>query len=125
MEIITFHFEAVITLDNYSHEKIGFEVKLEDGETSEEVAKILRDKAASIIGENAQQLYYKKDSLEREVHSLTERLAKLRKEWNATAQFLRSQGIKPESPSMPQFGNLLAAAQELETVDDAEFIEPQ
>lgn len=54
-----------------------------------------------------------------------DRLNKLRKEWDATAEFLKTQGINPQAPSMPQFRNLLAAAEDIESegVTEAEFID--
>lgn len=118
MKITQIHAHFLISIGNYSNERIGFSVELDEGETPESVVPTLRDKARAIVGKTAEELYSEKYGLEQAVRVLEKRLAKLRKEWDATSEFLRGQGIRPDAPSMPQFNNLLAAAKvEEETIE--------
>jgi hypothetical protein len=110
MQIKSVHAHFLISIGNYSNERIGFTVELENGETPEDVVPILRDKARQIVGQPADELYGEKYKIESTVRELEKRLAKLREEWDKTAEFLKAQGIKPDASPMPQFGNLLAAA---------------
>lgn len=50
-------------------------------------------------------------------------MKKLRSEWEATAEFLRAQGIRPEAPSMPQFQKLLNAVKVESQQVTAEFVQ--
>lgn len=110
MKIRQVHAHFLISVGNYSNERIGFTVELEEGETPEEIIPQLRDKARTIVGRPADELYSEKYRIEGTIHELERRLASLRKEWDATAEFLTAQGIRPDAPSMPQFNNLLKAA---------------
>ncbi len=110
MEIKLVHAHFLISVGNYSNERIGFTVQLDEGEIPEEVVPILRDKARQIVGQPADALYGEKYKLESACKELEKRLSKLREEWDKTADFLKAQGIKPDVSPMPQFGNLLAAA---------------
>jgi hypothetical protein len=110
MKIKEVHAHFLISLGNYSNERIGFVVELETDETVESVVPRLRDKAKEVVGQTAEELYQEKYNLERTVRDLTIRLGKLRQEWDATAEFLRTQGIRPDAPPLPQFSNLLAGA---------------
>ncbi|OUL34081.1 hypothetical protein [Nostoc sp. 106C] len=121
MKIKTVHAHFLISLGNYSNERIGFSVNLDEGETAEEVVPILREKAKKIVGEKADDLYEKRTKLYRECQNYEDKLGKLRKEWDATAAFLKAQGLNPDAPSMPQFRNLLSAVTvESEVVNDAD-----
>ena len=107
MKIKTVHYLATINLGNYSNEKIGFVADIEDGETPEQVLEALRQKARECSLPNSEETYriiYKAQS---ELRDLERKLNKARTEWNATAEFLRTQGIKADAPSMPSFTNLL------------------
>jgi hypothetical protein len=123
MKIKEVHAHFLISIGNYSNERIGFVVELETGETVEDVIPKLRDKAKEVVGKTAEELYQEKYNLEKAARNLTTRLEKLRQEWDATAEFLRTQGIRPDAPPLPQFSNLLAAAKvEEESIEEAELL---
>ena len=119
MQIKVVHAHFLISIGNYSNERIGFSVELEEGETAESVIPQLREKALAIVGRPAQELYDEKYRAEQAIRPLEARLKQLRAEWDATSEFLRAQGINPDAPKMPVFSNLLAAAkvEEEEVVD--------
>ena len=121
MHIKQIHAHFLISIGNYSNERIGFTVELEAEEAVETVVAELRQKAIAAVGPLAEELYEQKHQLERTCRELHQRLEKLKTEWDATAEFLRAQGIKPEAPSMPQFNNLLSAAKPEETVIEGQF----
>ncbi len=112
MEIKTVHYSALLNLGNYSNEKIGFTAQVNDGETVEQVIEQLREKVKQNGGTNAEELYETMWKGQRELADLEQKIRKATDQWNATAEFLRTQGIKPESPNMPQFTNLLPEVQE-------------
>jgi len=99
-------------------------VEVEEGDSIEEIVENLRERAKLIVGSSAKELYDRKYDVQRAYRELERKLENARKEWDATAEFLRAQGIKPDAPSMPQFTNLLSASKvEAETVlSDAEFV---
>lgn len=121
MKVKQIHAHFLISIGSYSNERIGFTVELDEGETPEEVVPQLRQKAIALVGEPAERLYEKQYQAEQSCRAVEQRLAKLRKEWDATAEFLKAQGIRPDAPSMPQFSNLLQAAIEEETIVEGEF----
>ncbi|MBD2197927.1 MULTISPECIES: hypothetical protein [Calothrix] len=123
MKIKRFHAHFLISIGSYSNEKHGWTVELEDNETEEEVANELRERAIKIVGKPAHELYEERSKIAREVAQLENKLNKLRQEWDATAAFLKAQGLNPDAPSMPQFRNLLTAVtveSEVVTTDDDE-----
>ncbi|MGF1989113.1 MAG: hypothetical protein RMY62_014740 [Nostoc sp. ZfuVER08] len=109
MKIKTVHAFFVLNLNNSNKEKIGFTVSLDEGETPESVVPQLREQAVKIVGKSAYAMYTERADLETECEQLEKRLNLLRKEWDATAEFLKAQGLNPSAPSMPQFRNLLTA----------------
>lgn len=120
MQIKQFHAHFLISIGNYSNERIGFSVELEGDETPEQVVGQLRERATAIVGQPAEELYSVKHNLERTIRELEGKLANLRQQWEATAEFLKAQGIRVDAPAMPQFTNLLNAAKvegEVEAVD--------
>lgn len=122
MKIKQIHAHFLISIGNYSNERIGFTVDLEEDDFLDDVVSSLRKKAKELIGESADDLYEKKWQAERAFKELQTKLTRLRTEWDATAEFLKAQGINAQAPSMPQFQNLLGAATiELESVSEAEF----
>ncbi|HEY9610495.1 hypothetical protein [Allocoleopsis sp.] len=125
MQIKLVHAHFLISVGNYSNERIGFSVELDDGETPENVVPQLREKARRIVGQPADELYEEKYKLENTIRELEKRLKILREEWDKTAEFLKAQGIKPEASHMPQFSNLLSASkvEEESTVIDGELAE--
>lgn len=112
MQIKTVHYSALINLGNYNNEKIGFTAQVGESETVEQVIEKLREKVKQHGGSNAEDLYEKMWAGKRELAELERKIKKATDEWNATAEFLRAQGIKPESPNMPQFTKLLPEVQE-------------
>lgn len=109
MEIKRLHAHFMISTGNYNNERVGYSVELNEGESIEEVVTNLREKAIKAIGPSAQEFYDRTREFKREYLHLEEKLNRLRKEWDATAAFLKAQGLNPEAPSMPQFRNLLKA----------------
>jgi superfamily II DNA or RNA helicase len=124
MKINQVHAHFLISIGNYSNERIGFSATLEEGETEEEVVARLRKKAVEIVGAPAEDLYNRKWKAEQECRAVETRMARLTKEWDAMTEFLKAQGINPDAPPMPQFNNLLNAAKvEEETVSHGEIID--
>ncbi|MBD2609562.1 hypothetical protein H6G81_35010 [Scytonema hofmannii FACHB-248] len=109
MKIKRLHAHFLISTGSYNNERIGFSVELDEIETVESVVSHLRERVIKIVGPTAQQFYDNARQYARECERLEEKLEKLRKEWDATASFLKAQGLNPEAPSMPQFRNLLEA----------------
>ncbi|MEH2085986.1 hypothetical protein [Nostoc sp.] len=109
MQIKTFHAHFLLQTDSSNQERIGFSVILDEDETPEQVVPILRQKAINIVGKKAYDFYQDRRILRDECNHLEKKLELLRKEWDATAEFLKAQGLNPTAPSMPQFRNLLTA----------------
>ncbi|MBL1199125.1 MAG: hypothetical protein FWK04_08565 [Nostoc sp. GBBB01] len=124
MKIKQIHAHFLISIGDYSNERIGFTVELEEDETVEDVVSDLRDKAIKVVGAKADTLYNQRSQLQSQCWELEKKLTKLRTEWDATAEFLRAQGIKTDAPPMPQFNNLLAAVKvEEQSVSEAEIVD--
>ena len=109
MKIKRLHAHFLISTGNYNNERIGFSLELDENENVESVVSELRERTIKIVGPTAQEFYDNARKYARECERLEEKLDKLRKEWDATASFLKAQGLNPEAPSMPQFRNLLEA----------------
>lgn len=126
MKIKRLHAHFLITTDNYNNERVGFSVELSEGENVKEVVEVLRVKAVEAIGESADNLLRKRRDLSWECKELEAKLSKIRQEWEATAQFLKAQGLNPEAPSMPQFSKLLNAVKVevvTEVIDEEDYDE--
>lgn len=124
MKIKLIHAHFLISVGDYSNERIGFTVELEEEDTVESVVSDLRDQAIKAVGLKADELYKQRRDLQEQCWQLEKRIAKAHAEWNATAEFLRAQGIKPDAPPMPQFNNLLAAVKvEEESQSVAEIVD--
>ncbi|MGV0102244.1 hypothetical protein NSTCB13_00760 [Nostoc sp. DSM 114160] len=124
MKIKTIHAHFLISIGSYSNERIGFSVELDEGESVESTVEELRSRAKRIIGKKADDLYDERNKIWRECVELEKKLNTLRKEWDATAEFLKTQGLNPTAPSMPQFRNLLTAVtveSEVVTQEDNEY----
>ncbi|MDZ8134375.1 MAG: hypothetical protein RM049_03625 [Nostoc sp. DedQUE04] len=109
MKIKTLHAHFLISIGSYSNERIGFSVELDETESIESTVEELRERAKRIVGKKAEDLYDERSKIWRECVELEKKLNTLRKEWDATAEFLKAQGLNPTAPSMPQFRNLLTA----------------
>lgn len=124
MKIKLVHAHFLISIGDYSNERIGFTVEPEDEETLEEVVGALRAEAIKVVGPKANELYDLRSTLQKQCHEVEKKITKVRSEWDATAEFLRTQGIKPDAPPMPQFNNLLSAVKvEEELVSEAEIVD--
>jgi|SRR5919202_3538102 hypothetical protein len=123
MQIKQVHAHFLISIGNYSNERIGFTVELDEGESLEQAVAKLREKAKAIVGQPADELYSEKHRMESAIRELERRLASLRKEWDATAEFLKAQGVRADAPSMPQFNNLLKAAHVEEEAISGELVD--
>ena len=123
MKIKLVHAHFLISLGDYSNERVGFTAELEDGDTVASAVAEMRQQAITAVGPKSEELYDKNRRLRFENRELEQRMNKLRSEWESTAEFLRAQGIKPEAPSMPQFQNLLNAAKPESSSVNAEIVE--
>ncbi len=124
MKIKQIHAHFLISIGDYSNERIGFTVELEEEDTVESVVSELRNQAIKVVGAKADELYSHRRNLQEQCWAVEKRLEKAHTEWNATAEFLRTQGIKPDAPPMPQFNNLLAAVKvEEESHSEAEIVD--
>ncbi|MBD2489421.1 hypothetical protein [Aulosira sp. FACHB-615] len=122
MKIKTLHAHFLISIGSYSNERIGFSVELDNEESIDEIVSNLRERAKKIVGRKADELYDERNKIYRECAQLESKLNTLRKEWDATAEFLKAQGLNPQAPSMPQFRNLLTAVTvESEVVTEQDY----
>ncbi len=128
MDIKLIHAHFTIPTGNGGRERIGFTTELEPGETIEQVVSELRKRAAEEVGKTFSDYFNERWELRKEVKELEDKLKKLRTEWDATAEFLRTQGIRPKAPSMPQLERLLKAVSgeltvEVEVVEEEDYYE--
>lgn len=117
MKITHVEFSALYNLGNYNNEKIGLRAQLDDGDTPEEVAAILRSKAIALNagqGGTAEQLYEEIYKKTRELRDLANKIKEATEQWNQTAEFLRAQGLNPAAPNLPTLPALTAAPAEEE-----------
>lgn len=121
MKIKTVHAHFLISTGSYNNERIGFSFELEENETLDSAVGELREQAKKIVGKKADELYSERSNLTNECLKLQKQLDTLRREWDATAEFLKTQGLNPTAPSMPQFRNLLTAV----TVESEVVIETE
>lgn len=112
MKIKTIHYSALLNLGNYSNEKIGFTAELEEDETVEEVIEALKQKVEENGGQNAEEIYSNIYQGRNDLREIEKKINKARAEWDAVAEFLKMQGIKPDTPVMPKFTNLLPEVKE-------------
>lgn len=120
MRITQIHAHFLISIGNYSNERIGFTVDVEDPSPQqiEETVQTLRERAIAIVGKPAAELYEEKFNLQRACNDLEKKLSQLREQWEKTAVFLRTQGLN--TPSMPfedLFTHALPASIEEELVE--------
>lgn len=96
-------FSALFNLGDYSNEKIGFRVELEEGDDVDQVVEHLRNKAISLsAGEgDAQNLYNRIYTSHSELRKLNDKVKAATEQWNQVADFLRAQDLKPDAPNLP------------------------
>jgi phosphotransacetylase len=123
MKIKTVEYSALINLGNYSNEKIGFTAELAEEETVEQVIESLRQKVRENGGPNADEMYNKLYESRQALKELERKIQKAAQQWNATAEFLRAQGIKPDAVDLPQFTHLLPEVKEEHTRVDGEILD--
>lgn len=124
MKIKRVEYSALVNLGNYSNERISFTADLTDGETPETAIVQLRTKAQECALPNMDTTISDIYKAQKELKDLERKLVKARGEWNATAEFLRAQGIKTDASDMPQFNRLLAGlSEESVEVTEAEIEE--
>lgn len=124
MKIKTVYYSALINLGNYSNEKIGFTADIEENETVESTIEALRLKVKEVGGVDAERLYSEIRDKRQELRELERKVRKATEEWNALAEFLRSQGIKKDAVDMPMFTNLLPEVKQ-EQITDGELVAPE
>jgi hypothetical protein len=118
MEIEKIYASFAMPLGSGATERLAFVVKLSPEESVDQAVAELRIKAIAAVGESASAYYADRTSLKSEIFNLEYKLKDLREEWDATAEFLRTQGVNAKCPVMPQFAKLLnAASTTVETVE--------
>ena len=81
MKIKQIHAHFLIPIGDYSNERIGFSVELEENETVESVVSELRNQAVKVVGGKADELYNLRRSLQEQCWALEKRLEKAHAEW--------------------------------------------
>lgn len=117
MKIKTVHYLATINLGNYSNEKIGFTADINQDDDEKQVVEALRQKAKDCALPNIEDVQSSIYKCQGELRTIENKLEKARSEWNATAEFLRAQGIKVDAVDMPQFTNLLPSISDEQVID--------
>ncbi len=107
MKIKVVGYSALISLGNYNNERFSFSVEKGEDESVEEIVESLRQKVKELGGPNAEKVYIALYEGRAQLTELERKIKKATEQWNATAEFLRKQGLKPDAIDMPQFINLL------------------
>lgn len=122
MIIKSVSYQATINLGDYSNEKIGFVAEVIEGEDINLAIETLKAKVREVGGLNADEFYSKRNEYQRVLNELEKKIHKAKEQWDSTAEFLRTQGIKPDAPNLPMFTNLLPeVSQEYSGVVDGEI----
>lgn len=117
MKIKTVQYLATINLGNYSNEKIGFTADINEDDDEKQVVEALRQKVKDCALPNIEDVQSSIYKYQAELRRIVNKLEKARSEWNATAEFLRTQGIKADAVDMPQFTNLLPSISDERVID--------
>ena len=117
MKIKTVQYLATINLGNYSNEKIGFTADINEDDELKQAVEVLRQKVRDCALPNIEDVQSEIYKHQNELRRLKDKLEKARSEWDATAEFLRTQGIKADAANMPQFTNLLPAITDERVID--------
>ncbi|GET40475.1 hypothetical protein [Microseira wollei] len=128
MTIPKVHYSARIFLGNSSSECLGFAKDINPDDDIKLVIEELRALVKSCGLPKFDELLEKYSNLKSEIETLERKLEAKTADWNAMAEFLRTQGIKPDATNMPQFSKLLSPVIEEENTslieidtDDIQF----
>ena len=114
MRVTQVEFQALFNLGDYNNERIGITAQLEEGDTAESVIPSLREKVIELAANkgmgDTDAIYRHIWDQQVQLKKLETQIAEATEQWNQTAEFLRAQGIKPDSPSLPVFKALPQAA---------------
>lgn len=114
---VTYHY--LNNLGDYRNERIEMSAQLDEGEQPEEAIAKLKDRVLALAGENATELEHRRWKLIDQVRELEKRCAQARENWEATAEFLKAQGLRSDAPAFPENLKLLPAAAEVDAHLDA------
>ena len=121
MKVITASYSAVFNRGNYENEKVGFTADLEDGDSPEAAIEVLRKKAAQAAGPSANEMLSQRYDLERQLRSLTAKVAEAEKVYSITVEFMTAQGIKTDMPPFPVLKALSEPKPEFERIEVREL----
>lgn len=117
MKITRVGYSALFNLGNYNNERIELTAQLDENDDISSVVQDLRTRANSLALPNEQILVEQIQKRRRLLEELEKRIASRTEEWNAIADFLKAQGIKPDAPNMPDFKKLLPQANHEEVIE--------
>ncbi len=117
MKIKTVQYLATINLGNYSNEKIRFTADINEDDDEKQVVEVLRQKVRDCALPNIEDVQRDIYKYQGDLRSLKKKLELATNQWNATAEFLITQGIKADAADMPQFTNLLPAIADERVID--------
>ena len=122
MNINTVHYESCFNLGEYENERLRIVAAVPEQATPEVVLKLLREKMIQLAYPEFQTLSSTTATLKRKLRKFEELIEKKTNEWNATANFLRTQGMNPNAPDAPlPTDRLIAGGAEAEPTDDTIF----
>lgn len=110
MKITRVGYSALFNLGNYNNERIELTAQLDENDDISSVVQDLRTRANSLALPNEQILMEQIQKRRHLLEELEKRIASRTEEWNAIADFLKAQGIKPDALNMPDFKKLLPQA---------------
>ncbi len=106
-KITSVYYSVSIDIGSHSNERMGFTAQIGEDDNIKQVVEQLRQKVIEHGGISARELFDKILQRKNELRELEQKVRSATHKWDATAEFLRAQGIKPEASYMPQFDNLL------------------
>lgn len=121
MKITTVGYSFLPNLGDYQNERFEMTAEVQEGETPEEVVKELKQQVLALCGERAVALEQRRWKLQEHCDRLEQKIKDYQAKWNAAAEFLRAQGIKPDAPNFPDIVGLLPAGEpepEIVELDD-------
>jgi len=121
MKIIRVSYSGLSNLGDYSNERIDMTATVEEGELPEEVIKALKSRVTELLGTRYGHLQSQIEDLKYGLRNYQTKVEKAKQNWQQVQEFLKAQGLKPETVNFPNFNNLLAPAEE--SVEVGEFDE--